>query len=384
MIDFIRDTIRERGPVPFAWFMQQALYHPGHGYYSSGRCAIGRGGDYFTSVSIGPLFGRLLAAQFAEIWEALGCPVEFSIVEQGAHGGEFAQDVLGAAQRHHHGFFEALSYRIIEPFPALELRQAAALAGFSRKVSWRSSLADLKPFEGVHFSNELIDALPVHLVKWTGHEWLERHVTEGEDAFELIDLPFSTPELADRAATIPLPLPAGYETEINLAALRWIEALAPKLERGFVIAVDYGYARDEFFALQRTSGTLRAYARHRFVTSPLTHVGQADLSAHVEWTSLAEHAARCGCALAGFTDQHRFITGLLAGPLRDEFASGQDAKAARELQTLLHPEHLGMKFQFLMLAKGIEVPARLSGLRFARDPRPQLSHSLTRLVASDF
>src|SRR5215470_3565303 len=123
LIRFIRGEIERQGPQSFAWFMQQALYHPEHGYYSSGRCAIGRTGDYFTNVSVGPLFGQLLAVQFFEIWERLGEMNEFVIVEQGAHDGEFARDVLDVVQKRRPKFFEALRYRILEPFPILKERQ---------------------------------------------------------------------------------------------------------------------------------------------------------------------------------------------------------------------------------------------------------------------
>ena len=131
LTDFIRRTIRQTGPVSFDWFMEQALYHPELGYYSSGRCAIGRRGDYFTNVSVGPLFGRLLAAQFVEMWEVLGRPEDFAIVEQGAHHGDFARDALGALRERAPDFFSTLRYRIIEPFPILRERQEEALRDFS-------------------------------------------------------------------------------------------------------------------------------------------------------------------------------------------------------------------------------------------------------------
>ena len=123
LIELIRAEIEARGPQSFAWFMQQALYHPEHGYYSSGRCAIGRRGDYFTNVSVGPIFGQLLAAQFAEIWERLGKIDNFVLVEQGAHDGDLARDVLQSTRKRWPDFFAALRYRIIEPFPILQERQ---------------------------------------------------------------------------------------------------------------------------------------------------------------------------------------------------------------------------------------------------------------------
>ena len=160
LIEHIRAEIKARGRVPFARFMQQALYHPEHGYYSAGRCAIGRRGDYFTNVSVGPLFGQLLAAQFAEIWERLGKIDKFVLVEQGAHHGEFARDVLESARKRWPDFFAALRYRIVEAFPVLQDRQLQVLAGFEDKVEWRDSVDALELFTGVHFSNELLDAEP--------------------------------------------------------------------------------------------------------------------------------------------------------------------------------------------------------------------------------
>ncbi len=349
--------------------MKQALYHPALGYYSSGRAKIGRSGDYFSNVSVGPLFGRLMAAQFAEMWEKLGRPNEFKIVEQGAHDGSFACDALTVARQKHTEFFERLSYIIVEPFPVLQSRQRATLQDFTGRVEWKDSLDQLEPFRGVHFSNELIDAMPVHLVKWTGTEWLERCVAESNGDFSLVDQPVRDPELLDRLRHIPSPLPDGYETEVNLEVLRWIDALAPKLETGFVLAVDYGFSRDEFYAPDRSRGTLQCYANHRVLPSPLIQIGEADMSAHVEWTSLIEKASASGLTSAGFADQHHFITGLLHGLLATELETA-DAKTKRALHTLMHPGFLGMKFQCLVLAKNVEQAATLSGLRFAGAPPP--------------
>lgn len=357
--------------MTFARFMAAALYHPQHGYYSSGRNAIGRRGDYYTSVSVGPLFGRVLAAHFEQLWRALDLPNEFTIVEQGAHDGAFARDLLAAAQRHHADLFDALRYQIIEPFALLQTRQLETLAPFREKLRWSSTLDDLAPFRGVHFSNELIDAMPVHLVRWNGAEWLERHVVLRAGDFVWIDLPLSQSALAAQLRAVPFPFAAGYETEINLGALAWIEAVSAKLTEGFVLASDYGFAREEFFAPQRTTGTLRAFAQHRRLASPLVALGRADITAHVEWTSLVERAERSGLRATGFADQHHFMTGLLAGKLRDEFSKASDAKTRRAWQTLLHPNFLGMNFQFLQLSKGVRAQS-FDGFRFARDPQNAL------------
>jgi SAM-dependent MidA family methyltransferase len=366
LIDVIRDQIRRAGPVTFAWFMGQALYHPEFGYYSSGRCQIGRRGDYFTNVSVGSLFGRLLAGQFVEMWEVLGRPADFAIVEQGAHQGDFARDVLTAAREQAPEFFSVVRYRIIEPFTVLQQRQAETLGDIGGKVKWEKSLGEMELFCGVHFSNELLDAMPVHLVSREAQsdEWQERCVGGSGEGFAFVTRPIGDEKLRRQLAKIPRPLAPPYETEVNLTALDWVADVARKITRGFVLAVDYGYARDQFYAPERMTGTLQCYAGHRTVASPLQGVGQTDISARVEWTSVAERAEECGLTLTGFADQHHFITGLLSRRPPEE-------SEGRALQTLLHPELLGTRFQFLALGKG--VPAnQVSGFSFARDPRVAL------------
>jgi SAM-dependent MidA family methyltransferase len=344
--------------------MEQALYHPEFGYYSSGQCQIGRSGDYFTNVSVGPLFGRLLAKQFAEMWELLGRPVDFTIVEQGAHHGDFARDVLEAAKRESN-FFATLLYCIVEPFPVLEARQRETLRNVSEKITWRKSVSDLDPFTGVHFSNELLDAMPVRLISRDDHEdWKERLVDRDEDGFVFIAAEIGDEELKLYVEKLPRFGDVHYESEVNLAALEWIEGISRKLNRGFVLAVDYGYPRAEFYAATRSSGTLQCRIGHRLASSPLVEIGCVDITAHVEWTSVAERAEEKGLRLVGFTDQHHFVTGLL-----ENFAPTENER--RALQTLLHPELLGTRFQYLALGKS--VPDKpLSGFRFAHDPRKTL------------
>jgi len=369
----IRDLIRREGPISFDRFMEQALYHPEHGYYSSGRCEIGRRGDYFTSVSAGPLFGSLLAGQFAEIWESLERPGDFTIVEQGAHHGEFASDVLEALREQAAEFFATLRYRIVEPFAVLRRRQEGVLRQFADRVEWAGSVEQMAPFSGVHFSNELLDAFPVHLLVGKGEgaerHWCERLVERTSCGFTFVDRPVTDPRLLHRLRKLPPPPVEGYETEINLAALNWIAALAGKLRQGVVLIADYGLTRTEFYSPSRRTGTLQSYADHRVLPSLLEQVGQSDLTTHVEWTSLAEQAEESGLTIAGFADQHHFLTGLLSA--HPELVT-TGAERSRALQTLIHPEFLGMKFQFLGLTKNLPAGVSLGGFTFGRDARKAL------------
>ena len=383
LVQFIRDTIRERGPVPFAWFMEQALYHPQHGYYASGRAVIGRKGDYFTNVSVGPLFGQLLAAQFVEIWERLGKIDNFTVVEQGAHDGQFARDVLTELRVRSPEFFSTLRYRIVEPFPVWQDRQSQTLRPFRDKVEWRSRLSslrsadphlnplnappgrdpgadakrqvrvdELEPFVGVHFSNELLDAMPMNL--------RGKLVGLDGDKFVFVEGPIGAP--------------------MNQAMLDWIDSLATKLQRGFIIAIDYGFVRAEFREV------LQIRTQHRLRDSPFEKIGEADITAHVNWTEIAERAEASGLQVAGFTDQHHFLTGIISawsnlssGSVSNLTAlssqvhyANEDAKAKRALQTLLHPEMLGRAFQVLALNRDVDLAPPLVGFKFARDPRAAL------------
>jgi SAM-dependent MidA family methyltransferase len=307
----------------------------------------------------------LLAAQFAEMWEVLGRPGDFTIVEQGAHHGEFAADVLEEVRARTPDFFSAVRCCVIEPFPILEARQREGLRDFTGKLTWRKSLGDLDPFTGVHFSNELLDSMPVRLIsRESGEDWKERQVDGAGDAFAFVTRPIADDKLRQHLEKLPRSGDQLYETEVNLGALDWIDDVARKLTRGFVLAVDYGYPRDEFYAAERTTGTLQCRAEHRAVSSPLEEIGRADITAHVDWTSVAERAEEAGLPLIGFTDQHHFITGLLTRRTPEE-------SERRALQTLLHPELLGARFQYLAL--GRDAPDQpLSGFRYARDPRKAL------------
>jgi len=294
--------------------------------------------------------------------------------------------VLESVRKDHPNFFAALRYRIIEPFPVLQDRQSETLAGFEGKIEWRESIDALEPFVGVHFSNELLDAAPVHLIvsvktKTGSTDWLEKFVTLNGDEFAFLHQPIGNRKLRDHLRKLPA-RPACYETETNLDALDWIENVSRKLARGYVIIVDYGYPRDEFYVRHRSAGTLQVRAQHRLLASPFEQIGRADISTHVEWTSIAECAEACGLQVKGFTDQHHFITGILSElgrggspePPRGDWGQSPlpSLKTKRALQTLLHPEMLGRSFQVLALAKNVDLSGPFAGLKFGREPRATL------------
>jgi SAM-dependent MidA family methyltransferase len=386
----IRHEIKTCGPVTFARYMELALYHPEHGYYASGRARIGRKGDFFTNVSVGPVFGKLLAAQFLEVWEKLDRPHPFNIVEQGAHDGQLAADVLGALRGS--DCFAAVHYVIVEPFPIWRERQQETLGdfahvipskaegsrgdtlnlasrapstslrmtGFQRnKISWVESINQLEPFTGIHFSNELFDALPVQLFAPDGDNWKEMLVSFVAERFCL---------RRDAASARPKsPDPSEFGTcastslrEVCFAAPELMRQIAAKLSRGLILTIDYGLTGDELASPAR-AGTLQVRRQHRKLSSPFQHIGDADISAHVDWASLIEAGKSAGAQLLGLTDQHHFLTAILSELIDPTNFSAPDKCA---LQTLLHPEMLGRSFQALALGKDFVGP--LGGFRFSR------------------
>ncbi len=361
LIEVLREEIRAHGGISFARLMELALYHPRLGYYASGRARIGRAGDFFTNVSVGPLFGRFLAAQFAEMWEKLERPDEFALVEQGAHDGTLAEDILAALEKFSPACFAVLRYSIVEPFSFWHDRQQGTLQRHRTKIQWFASVADLPPFVGVHFSNELFDAMPVRRFSRLGSEWKELFAVEAGAG-----LAFEEREIGAGSRPVPMTIDVTghYMTEVSKAGPQLMCEIAGKILRGVILVIDYGFTRRDYYSPDRNEGTLQVRAHHQKLASPLLEIGQADLSAHVEWNSLIDAAEGGGALLLGLTDQHHFLTGIASNLLPPDEIAALGAKERRALQTLLHPEMLGRSFQVLGLGKNFTTP--ISGFRFNR------------------
>jgi SAM-dependent MidA family methyltransferase len=318
--DLVREIRREidasGGRITFERFMELALYHPQFGYYTSSREKIGKRGDYFTSVSVGPLFGKLLAKQFLSFRRELGNPAEFEVVEFGGHRGQLRADVLATAPD--------LWYRIIEagnPIP--------------------------DSIVGCVFSNEFLDALPVHVVQVKDGVWQEIYVTAG---FEESLRPLSTPRLADLLGDLPVQYMEGYRTEVNLRALDWLSDVAKRLKRGWIVTIDYGHERPEYFAPHHRDGTLLCYHQHTRCANPYAHVGEQDITAHVEFTSFIEHGKKLGFEPVLFTDQLHYLLQIGESEIGEivERTAGQPSKERAAIHQLMHPEMMGRTFKVLV------------------------------------
>lgn len=330
--------------LTFAQVMQQALYHPEHGYYGPGPRRIGRSGDFYTAVSVGPLYGRLLGNLALQVKAELGDPADFAVIEQAAHDGQLAEDVLSAT-----GF----DYLIVEPNPRYEAVQRQRLASFGDRVRWVSSLDDLPAVPALFICNELPDAMPVHLVKWDGQQWEELYVRARADGLEFTPGVPSSERLADELARLPVDLAAGYTTEVNLAALDWMQELARAPFHGAVYIADYGLDDIELYSPTRTTGTLRRYLRHQTDDRVLEDLGEADLTTHVNFTRLTEVAQEHGMKQRSYELQGRFL-GKLGLPLLASLEGKVDASTQallRQYHSLTHPAFMGRSFRILMLDK---------------------------------
>jgi SAM-dependent MidA family methyltransferase len=375
LVAFIREHLQRHGPSPFPWFMEQALYHPDYGYYTSTRTRIGRQGDYYTNVSVGRLYGQLLASQLIEMWRVLGSPSRFTIVEEGAEDGLLASDILSAIVEESIEAAASIRYVILEPIPRKQLQQrslfAPALLGM---VSWLDGLSNLEPITGAFISNELVDAMPVHIVVYRDHEWSELLVDFRGEKFFFVPAKIETPELLRALYAVPVPVSSPYRTEVNLAAVRWIQTVSTRLERGFVLVVDYGFPRDQYYKPERTEGTLSCYSQHRRSYNPLERPGEIDITAHVDFTSLAEAAAKVSFKVAGYTDQHHFMVGAAESRLLafEKAETGQPTLDRTAFlgpyRTLMHPGTMGMAFKFLLLTKNLDRHPKLTGFKYASDP----------------
>jgi len=323
---------------------------------------------FYTSVSVGPLFGRLLARQFFQMWQILENPQPFWIVEQGAHDGQLACDILEWCRSEVPEFFRAIRYAIVESSEAActAQKKSTEKARVIESVTWFDKLASLNEYPvGVFFSNELIDALPVRVVTYQSGKWQEKCVTLNEGkAFAWKTSSIEDQELIQIVEALPLPAVEGYTTEINLRARQWMGEVASVIKRGYVVTIDYGFPASIYYAPFRMSGTLTGYKNHQRIEEILTEPGQHDITAHVDFTALARTGEKAGLKTLGFIDQQRFLMGVA----RKEFSEGTGphvhiGENQRAWNTLTHPEFLGTRFQVLLQAK--DVPVNLDGLQFA-------------------
>lgn len=357
LTDILLERIRRDGPLTFAAFMEACLYHPEHGYYTRARSTEGAG-DYYTSPDVGPLFARLLAQQFREMWDALGRPRRFQLVECGAGRGRLAAQLTAAVGESEPEFGRALELTLVEAGVPLRAQAQAALSEHRSQAQVQESLPP--NVAGCIFSNELLDALPVHRVVQREDGLREVHIgAEGNELRE-VEGALSSPEIARYLERCGTPLEEGQFAEVNLAALEWLEQAAAALERGFLLTIDYGHRARELYGPGHRRGTLLAYRGHRTEENWLEAPGDQDLTAHVNFTALEERGKELGLEPLGCTTQTNFLLALARECNLADLVEDSDAR--RQLIQLIHPEGMGETFKVLIQAKGVP-GARLTGLQ---------------------
>jgi SAM-dependent MidA family methyltransferase len=358
----IAGEIRERGPIPFARFMDLALNDRDHGYYSRGAERLGREGDFFTASDVGVFFGECVARQLFEMDALLGRPPEFAAIEFGAGRGLLARDVLDAAPTVDRDFSSRLRYVMADRSHGM--RETAA-GEVPEGETVRPDAVVARP-AGCVLAVELFDALPVHRLRRRGGSLREVFVDLGTGGALVEREGDPAPEAESLARRYGAAAREGEEAEVCPAAGDQLDDLAATLHRGFIVVVDYGHAAQELYGPARSRGTLLAYHRHATNEDFLLRVGEQDLTAHVNFTQIEDRARELGLVPLGITTQDRFL--IANGILRHfEEEAGDHADPARvrarlRAMQLIHPEGMGRVFKVLILSKGIDPPPRIRGL----------------------
>lgn len=362
----IRKVLNE-GPVNFASFMELALYHPEYGYYNKPGKKIGRQGDFYTSGHVSHLFGQALARQLIQMGSFLGWE-GLALVEYGAGEGFLAKDILESFAKERPELQGGVTYYICERSHYMREEQRSLLQPFLSQVRWIDDLAAVnggKPVKGIVFSNELIDAFPVHRVKLVDGELKEIYVDYRDG--ELVEIlgPLSHPQLAEYFPFLGFQLEEGQEAEINLRALDWLSHIGRYLFCGFVLTVDYGYEVRELAHPLRRAGTVMCYRQHRADAEPLKDVGLKDITSHVNFSALMKYGEQYGFKTTGFTNQMKFLAGLGVGKALEDpdLSPWEKQRMALALKELLMPDRMGERFRVLIQQKGLDEIPDLLGLK---------------------
>ena len=386
----IEEEIRALGPIPFSRYMEICLYDSELGYYSRNAEQFGKAGDFYTSSDVHAVFGRLLARQFEEMWRALGSPTSIRLIELGPGRGLFAQDVLGWSEKKFPDFFRALRYVLVERSKALRERIAMTLHRYlatGRAVSTDTfptartgkSTTSVVPKEQqrewalapevptILFANEFFDAMPIDILSTKG----SLRIDARDGHFIETWAPSSPEELEfiDRYSVHPEP---GERIEVSLAAQLSMDRIAASIQGGFIIAIDYGYTREEQLA-GRHRGTVKAIRQHSVSVSPYEAPGEQDITADVNFTALAATAEKHGMHTHKLVTQSQFLMGIgEANQFADAFEEcrlpQERAKVALQLKHLVTPTGIGESFHVLVASKGVkqETIESLAGLGFGR------------------
>jgi len=357
----IKGHIAAQGRVTFADFMEMALYEPGLGYYTSSRQPVGYEGDFYTSPATHPLFAALIAIQLEQMWQLLGCPPNFTVVEMGAGKGMLAHDILSYLPHLSEHFAQSISYTTTERESLAVLQGALPPSASARRAKY----LPVRGITGCVLSNELLDAFPTHKVVMRNGLLQEVYVAlEGEDFAEVAG-ELSTPLLEEQLSQEGITLPEGYCTEINLSIAPWMEEVADSLEKGFVITIDYGYLAWDLYAPERHQGTFMTYYKHTSGSDPYVRIGEQDMTSHIDFTAAILAGEKKKLRFEALVSQRDFLLNLgfdiFLQALAGKGLSYQDHLANRfSMLELIREVGMG-NFKVLIQSRGVAA-ARLYGI----------------------
>jgi SAM-dependent MidA family methyltransferase len=352
--------------ITFADYMKMCLYDPEFGYYNQNNIAIGNEGDFFTSASLSDDFGELLAKQLLQFWEVLQKSEQFTLVEMGAGEGLLAKNILLYIINKYPDFSQILKYIIIEKSSTLKIKQQQVLTDLIAKginISWQTwdNLTD-DSLTGCFFSNELVDAFPVHLITFNNGNLKEIYITENLGKLVKIADEISTTEILNYFELININFdsnlyPDNYQTEVNLQAFSWLKQVSKKLKKGYLLTIDYGYNAEKYYHPQRSEGTLQCYYKHRYHNNPLVNIGCQDITSHVNFTALDKYGELVGLHKLAYTQQALFLMNLGLGDRLNALSNGTIPvsliwQKRNQLHQLINPQGLG-NFGVLLQGKNL-------------------------------
>jgi len=360
----IVERMRREGPITFESFMDMALYDPEFGYYVSRGQRIGREGDFYTGSHLHPVFGAMIGKQIMEMWEVMGSPEGFTIIEMGAGEGYACKDMLDYLKRDESEeeraksiFYQTLQYVIVERNDLQRQRQQERLQAYNDKITWISDIREAGTIRGCIFSNELLDAFPVHLLRMED-ELREIYVNYNDMGFTDQAGELSSGAIAKYFRDAGIELERGYTTEVNLRIRGWLRDIGAVLEKGFVFTIDYGHPAEEYYSEDRNRGTLLCYHNHEFGEDPYKNIGDQDMTSHVNFSSVKCWGEELGLKALGYCSQGTF---LLAMGIDQEIARIAETSddylfEISRIKKLFLPQGMGESHKVLMQYKGSELP----------------------------
>jgi len=357
--------IKSEGPITFKNFMEMALYEPELGYYSSEKTRIGRSGDFYTSSHLHTTFGMMIGKQIEEMWEIMNKPSVFQIVEMGSGAGYLCKDILEyykglgiGGQGLEREIIKNLQYIIVELNPAMREQQKKLLSDYSDKIRWASSVRELNDIKGCFLSNELLDAFPVHIIEMND-EIKEIFISaDNEKLIEIKGAPGAS-EIADYLKEFSIEFEKGHRTEINLEIKKWLGEINRILTEGFILTIDYGYSSKDYYSEDRDRGTLLCYHEHRVTENPYQNIGEQDITAHVNFSSVKKWGDEIGIKTIGFCRQGTFLVSLgIDEAIAEIYKNSADYSfEVARIKKLILPDAMGETHKVIIQYKGSRKPA---------------------------